>query len=740
MKRILLTGIVIFGITGFSIAQNGVGIGTNTPVEKLDVDGAIKLGNTTTTNAGTIRWTGSDFEGYDGSAWVVLSGGTATNNWTASGADIYNANIGNVGVGAASPQQKLDVDGAVNLGTTTTATAGAIRWTGIDFEGYDGTAWVSLTGAGSASAAFETASGVTSNSPGNTATDDFVFGSTQLTDDGNANHDRRMIFDKSLGAFRAGTATGNEWDGGNMGPFSVGLGYDNIASGQGAVSLGFEAEATGYRSTAIGNAATASGYTATSIGLGSSASGYGSVSAGYLTNASALGSTALGRQTSASGESSSALGRSTQASGDYSAAMGRSTQATGDYSTALGNATYARSAYETALGTWNTDYTPNSTTAVDAADRLLVVGNGTSNGARSNALTIYKDGTMNINDAYDMPITDGTAGQVMTTDGSGGVTWQDASGGAGGFETVSNITSNSPGDHTTDNFVFGSPQLEDDGSSTHDRRMYFSKGKGAFRAGVAQGTQWNDANVGFHSAAFGQNNRAQGSNSLASGRDNQASGTYSTALGRLSDATGEASVALGYANDATGDYSTTSGNSNVASGNSSSANGAHTVARSYGEFSIGVNGTSYTANSTTAWDAGDRVFSIGNGTTSATADRSNALVIYKDGTMNINDAYNMPNADGTAGQVMMTDGSGIASWQSISGLTGATGPTGPTGPAGANGADGADGATGPQGPAGANGADGADGATGPQGPAGANGTDGADGATGPQGPSRSKRC
>ena len=36
------------------------------PVEKLTVNGAVNLGTTTNTNAGTIRWTGSDFEGYDG--------------------------------------------------------------------------------------------------------------------------------------------------------------------------------------------------------------------------------------------------------------------------------------------------------------------------------------------------------------------------------------------------------------------------------------------------------------------------------------------------------------------------------------------------------------------------------------------------------------------------------------------------------------------------------------------------
>jgi len=57
-----------------SIYDNGnIGIGTNNPGQKLDVNGSIKLGNTTTPEAGTIRWTGSDFEGYDGSVWMSLT-------------------------------------------------------------------------------------------------------------------------------------------------------------------------------------------------------------------------------------------------------------------------------------------------------------------------------------------------------------------------------------------------------------------------------------------------------------------------------------------------------------------------------------------------------------------------------------------------------------------------------------------------------------------------------------------
>ena len=58
-----------------------VGLGTLAPIEALEVAGAIKLGTTTGTTDGTLRWTGTDFEGRRGGGWVSLtsigSGGDA---------------------------------------------------------------------------------------------------------------------------------------------------------------------------------------------------------------------------------------------------------------------------------------------------------------------------------------------------------------------------------------------------------------------------------------------------------------------------------------------------------------------------------------------------------------------------------------------------------------------------------------------------------------------------------------
>lgn len=48
-------------------------IGTVSGLEQLTVAGAINLGNTSNSNAGTLRWTGTDFEGFDGISWLSLT-------------------------------------------------------------------------------------------------------------------------------------------------------------------------------------------------------------------------------------------------------------------------------------------------------------------------------------------------------------------------------------------------------------------------------------------------------------------------------------------------------------------------------------------------------------------------------------------------------------------------------------------------------------------------------------------
>jgi hypothetical protein len=82
-----------------------------------------------------------------------------------------------------------------------------------------------------------------------------------------------------------------------------------------------------------------------------------------------------------------------------------------------------------------------------------------------------------------------------------------------------------------------------EGSGT--RFMWFG-GKAALRAGSINGTQWDDANIGLYSTAFGENVRALGDNAIVVGKNSVAANTGTVALGEGHTATGANSVALGY--------------------------------------------------------------------------------------------------------------------------------------------------------------------------------------------------
>lgn len=80
------------------------------PVETLDVAGAIKIGYTTNTFEGTIRYTGSAFEGRTSSGWLPLSG---YHYLHAEDLNPYNAlyvdSEGKVGIGLTNPSDWLHV-------------------------------------------------------------------------------------------------------------------------------------------------------------------------------------------------------------------------------------------------------------------------------------------------------------------------------------------------------------------------------------------------------------------------------------------------------------------------------------------------------------------------------------------------------------------------------------------------------------------------------------------------------
>ena len=142
---------------------------------------------------------------YDGSAWKAVSSSTSsTQYWKKKGSSVYYS-PGNVGIGTSTPTARLQVvDSSVVF-----SAAGDIPSTIHNVP-------VSLGG-------------------------------------------RRLLWYADKAALRAGYAVYNEWDSGNIGKYSVGLGYGNMATGMYSASIGHGSGASGLSSFATGELTNAKG-------------------------------------------------------------------------------------------------------------------------------------------------------------------------------------------------------------------------------------------------------------------------------------------------------------------------------------------------------------------------------------------------------------------------------------------------------------------------------------------------
>jgi hypothetical protein len=166
-------------------------------------------------------------------------------------------------------------------------------------------------------------------------------------------------------------------------------------------------------------------------------------------------------------------------------------------------------------------------------------------------------------------------------------------------------------------------------------RMMWYPAKAAFRVGDVGSNQWDDANIGLRSVAFGSSPEASGRSSTAMGSSTEAigntstamgsstiaSGTEATAMGGGTEASGVASTAMGEGSEASGDQSTAMGNGTTASGDQSTAMGDNATASGGESTAMGFNTEA----------SGDFSTAMGNSTTAATA---NSLSIGNDNTAN----------------------------------------------------------------------------------------------------------
>lgn len=210
---------------------------------------------------------------------------------------------------------------------------------------------------------------------------------------------------------------------------------------------------------------------------------------------------------------------------------------------------------------------------------------------------------------------------------------------------------------------------------------------------IANRTAANYGNVGLNAVDLGFSDSASStrgatapSSGVLSGIRNTSSGQYSSISGGVDNivsgqfsyigggylntsSNSYSSVSGGYTSTASGQYSTvTGGEVNTASGNKSNVSGGtqgvasgvsssviggeNCKARSYGEMSGGLFPTDYTPTSATTWQATDRIFNIGNGTSGGAL--SNAFTILKNGLATLPSVTNALIEAETTGKAVVT--------------------------------------------------------------------------------------
>lgn len=179
-----------------------------------------------------------------------------------------------------------------------------------------------------------------------------------------------------------------------VGAFSMAEGVAAEASGTNSHAEGWSCIASAFTSHAEGSGCTASGnyshaegeYSKASNdcshaeGLGCTASGTNSHAEGEYCKAIGIDSHSEGNRCIASAVGSHVEGYSCVASGNYSHAEGHNCVASGNYSHAGGDSTVAASSYQVAIGKYNIEDT--------SFIYSFIIGNGSGDDARSNALTV----------------------------------------------------------------------------------------------------------------------------------------------------------------------------------------------------------------------------------------------------------------------------------------------------------------------------------------------------------------
>ena len=222
--------------------------------------------------------------------------------------------------------------------------------------------------------------------------------------------------DTLFAKFTAGGATMQAENGTQIAHLGYGLG--NAQSGTAVApyyTFGTRASgsAVGNYSVVAGSGATASNYASYAEGVSTTSSGFGAHAEGSQTTASGSYCHAEGWNTEAGGMASHAEGYKTKAQAAWSHSEGQETQANASWSHAQNKGTTAIRSGQTTLGTYNSldpgGYSHPSREST-YGQYAVIIGNGTSDTARSNALTVDWGGDVCM--ALDTSATSGTDKEI----------------------------------------------------------------------------------------------------------------------------------------------------------------------------------------------------------------------------------------------------------------------------------------------------------------------------------------
>ncbi|MBK7986736.1 MAG: hypothetical protein IPK11_07440 [Ignavibacteria bacterium] len=358
---------------------------------------------------------------------------------------------------------------------------------------------------------------------------------------------------------------------------TIGGGLDNsVTASYGTIGGGEDNQANGERSTVAGGTNNIAGFIATVSGGGhNQALGSGSTIGGGIANI-------------ASGENTAIVG-------GYGLTLSGS-----------GSVGYLGNNID---GTRDMTINAENTAVFGNVDLWLVNNDNTAHelrmyeasGSGSN-FTAFKAGVQSADIVYTLPTSAGSNGQVLTTNGSGVLSWTTASGGGGLTHFTESRTTSSP------NATVPVHQLAATGTEADIDLALSPKGEGALTAQRADGTEAGGNKRGKYAVDLqlvrAENTQvASGMNSvIAGGERNTASGTHSSVGGGyINSALGShSSIGGGFVNTATGWYSTISGGNVNATGGEKASIGGGIGNTADGENSVIGGGFSNTASGYTA--------------------------------------------------------------------------------------------------------------------------------------------